>query len=56
MLEAKGFEINKGNIQNASWARFASLLSYKAERAGRMIIEVDPRPAASQLIEIKTQL
>jgi putative transposase len=40
MLEAKGFEINKGNIQNASWARFASLLSYKAERAGKV---VDPR-------------
>jgi putative transposase len=43
MLEAKGFEINKGNIQDASWARFASLLIYKAERAGRIIIEVDPR-------------
>jgi IS605 OrfB family transposase len=43
MLEAKGFEINKGNIQDASWARFASLLFYKAERADRMIIEVDPK-------------
>jgi putative transposase len=43
MLEAKGFEINKGNIQDASWARFASLLFYKAERADRMIIEVDLR-------------
>jgi putative transposase len=43
MLEAKGFEINKENIQDASWARFASILFYKAERAGRIIIEVDPR-------------
>jgi putative transposase len=43
MLEAKGFEVNKGNIQDASWARFASILFYKAERAGRIIIEVDQR-------------
>lgn len=43
MLEAKGFEVNSGNIQDASWARFASILSYKAERAGRLIVEVDPR-------------
>ena len=43
MLEAKGFEVNKGNIQDASWASFAGKLSYKAERAGRIIIEVDPR-------------
>lgn len=43
MLEAKGFEVSKSNIQDASWARFASLLIYKAERAGRIIIEVDPR-------------
>jgi putative transposase len=33
----------KDNIQDASWARFASFLIYKAERAGRIIIEVDPR-------------
>ena len=43
MLEAKGFEVSKSNIQDASWARFASLLLYKAERAGRIVIEVDPR-------------
>ena len=43
MLEAKGFEIKKENITDASWARFASLLSYKAERAGKQVIEVDPR-------------
>jgi putative transposase len=40
MLEAKGFEVSKGNIQDASWARFASILFYKAERAGKV---VDPR-------------
>jgi putative transposase len=43
MLEVKGFEVNKGNIQDISWTRFASFLSYKAERAGRTIIEVDLR-------------
>jgi putative transposase len=43
MLEAKGFEINKGNIQDASWGNFVTLLSYKAERAGKIIMEVDPR-------------
>ena len=35
MLESKGFEVNKGNIQDASWASFAGMLHYKAERAGR---------------------
>jgi len=43
MLEAKGFEVNKENIQDASWGRFLTLLSYKAERAGKVVIEVDPR-------------
>jgi putative transposase len=43
MLEAKGFEVNKSNIQDASWGSFATLLNYKAESAGRKIIEVDPR-------------
>ena len=48
MLEAKGscgagFEVKKENIQDASWGSFAALLSYKAERAGKILIEVDPR-------------
>src|SRR5208282_4291940 len=43
MLEAKGFEVNKGNIQDASWGCFLTLLSYKAERAGKRLIEVNPR-------------
>ena len=43
MLEAKGFEVNKSNIQDASWGRFVNKLTYKAERAGRKIVEVNPR-------------
>ena len=43
MLEAKVFEVSKSNIQDASWARFASLLAYKAERADKLIIEVNPK-------------
>ena len=43
MLEAKGFVAKKSNIQDASWARFASLLAYKAERAGKLLIRVNPK-------------
>ena len=43
MLEDKGYEVNKSNIQDASWGNFVSLLKYKAEKAGRLIKEVDPR-------------
>jgi putative transposase len=43
MLESKGFEVKKSNITDASWGNFVSLLKYKAESAGREIIEVDPR-------------
>lgn len=42
MLEDKGYEVNKSNIQDASWGNFISLLKYKAEKAGREIIEVNP--------------
>jgi putative transposase len=42
MLEAKGFEVNKSNIQEASWGKFVSKLIYKAESAGRSIREVNP--------------
>ena len=31
------------SIQNASWNRFAQMLSYKAESAGMKVIKVDPR-------------
>lgn len=30
-------------VQDASWARFVQLLSYKAEEAGRKLIAVDPK-------------
>ena len=43
MLEAKGFEVSKSNIQDASWGNFVALLCYKAERADKIVIEVDPR-------------
>jgi len=33
----------KENIQDASWGSFAAMLSYKAERAGKMLIEVPPK-------------
>jgi putative transposase len=43
-LKEKGY--NKSthrNIHDASWSRFLFMLSYKAERAGRRLIKVDPR-------------
>src|ERR1700723_917201 len=41
MLQTKS-AAKPGNIQDASWGRFATLLSYKAERAGKTLLEVDP--------------
>jgi len=43
MLEAKGFEVSKGNIADASWSNFVALLTYKAESAGRILIKVNPK-------------
>jgi len=43
MLEAKGFDVKNENITDASWGSFAAKLKYKAERAGRSVIEVNPR-------------
>ena len=43
MLEAKGFGAKNSNITDASWGSFAAKLKYKAERAGKSVIEVDPR-------------
>ena len=48
-LDAKGLNekgSSKGthrNIQDASWSKFAFMLSYKAQSAGRKLIAVDPR-------------
>lgn len=43
MLEAKGFEVNNNNITDASWGLLTQYLLYKAERAGKEIILVDPK-------------
>lgn len=43
MLENNGFAVGNSNITDASWGSFADMLSYKAENAGRKLIEVDPR-------------
>jgi len=43
MLEAKGFEVNKSNIQDASWGKFIEKLTYKAESADKLIVKVNPR-------------
>ncbi|MGD0951090.1 MAG: transposase [Methanotrichaceae archaeon] len=43
-LKEKGNSKRKHqNIHAASWSRFAFMLSYKAESAGRKLIKVDPR-------------
>ena len=34
---------NARNITDSSWNRFKQFLSYKAERAGKTVVEVDPR-------------
>ena len=43
MLEAKGFEVSKRNIQDASWRKFVEKLTYKAESADKLIVKVNPR-------------
>jgi len=42
-LEAEGFEVDKANIQDASWGKFVNKLTYKAESADKLIIKVDPQ-------------
>ena len=43
-LKEKGnSKVKHRNIHDASWSRFAFMLSYKAESAGRKLIKVDPR-------------
>lgn len=43
MLEAKGFDVSKGNISDASFGNFVSKLTYKAESADKLLIKVNPR-------------
>jgi len=42
-MVSSDFQVDKNNITDASWATFCRHLIYKAERAGKLIIEVDPR-------------
>ena len=36
------------DVHDASWARFISMLRYKAERAGVRLVEVDPRNTSQE--------
>jgi putative transposase len=55
-LDVKGLQEKKGpgekglhrNIGLASWATFFTLLSYKAEEAGRTLVKVDPRGTSQE--------
>jgi putative transposase len=40
-----------GKILDASWGKFLQMLSYKAERAGRRVVEVDPKGTSQNLPE-----
>lgn len=40
-----------GKILDASWGKFLHMLSYKAERAGRRVVEVDPKGTSQNLPE-----
>jgi len=35
-------------ISDASWGRFANILSYKAENAGRVVVKVDPKGTSQE--------
>jgi len=37
-----------GKILDASWGKFLRMLAYKAERAGRWVVEVDPRGTSQE--------
>ncbi|MCD6248583.1 MAG: transposase [Hadesarchaea archaeon] len=37
-----------GKILGASWGKFLQMLSYKAERAGRRVVKVDPRGTSQE--------
>ncbi|MFX0163106.1 MAG: RNA-guided endonuclease InsQ/TnpB family protein [Candidatus Hodarchaeota archaeon] len=39
---------NARNIMDSSWNRFKQFLSFKAERAGKMVVEVDPRGTSQE--------
>ena len=54
MLEAKGFEVSKRNIQDASWGKFIEKLTYKAESADKLLLKVDPRNTSKMCFQCGT--
>jgi putative transposase len=36
------------DVRDASWAKFISMLRYKAEKAGAQLVEVDPRNTSQE--------
>jgi putative transposase len=40
-----------GKILDASWGKFLRMLSYKAARAGRRVVKVDPKGTSQNLPE-----
>jgi putative transposase len=43
MLKASSHNVKKSNISDAGWGGFAAILKYKAENAGKLVVEVDPK-------------
>jgi putative transposase len=43
MMESESKEVNKSNISDASMSSFMFKVAYKAERAGKQLIKVNPR-------------
>ena len=43
MMEHHGYEVSKSNIQDTSWGKFITKLSYKSVRANKVLIKVNPK-------------
>lgn len=41
MLESEGYEVNKENIQEASWGKFVEKVASKAGNAGKLLVKVE---------------
>ncbi|KPV63303.1 MAG: putative transposase DNA-binding domain protein [Candidatus Bathyarchaeota archaeon BA1] len=51
-LNIKGMVRNHrlaGKILDASWGKFLQMLHYKAERAGRVVVKVNPRGTSKEI-------
>ena len=48
MLEAKGFEVSKKNIQDAGWGNFIGKIDYKAESANKLMKKNNPRNTSKE--------